>query len=103
MIAVITANTVLGSANQSLLMKSPKWSRVNVQLKTPNSKSTIQRKSVTATTTGVAQTSTSPVVSSSRIAGPSRVSSNAISVPRIIVSPTFTAVKTNVRRTTVQN
>ena len=103
MIAVITAKPVVGSANQSLFRKSPMWSSVSVQLRTPNSKSTIHRKMFTATTTGVAQTSTSPIVRSKRMKCPSRPKSSAISVPKNIVSPTFTNVNTNVRRTTVQN
>jgi hypothetical protein len=57
----------------------------------------------TATRTGVAQTRTRPEISRRRTNWPSFTNSNAISVPKTIVKPTFTAVKTTVRRRTVQN
>jgi hypothetical protein len=36
-VAVITAKPVVGFVHQSLFKKSPKWSLVSVQLRTPNS------------------------------------------------------------------
>ena len=51
----------------------------------------------TATSTGIDQTSTSPVVSSSRMNAPSWASSSAISVPSTIVSATVAAVNAIVR------
>jgi len=62
----------------------------------------IQYQSCTATTTGIAQTSTSPLVSSTRITGLIRTSRRAISVPSQIVRPTFAIVKTTVRTTVSQ-
>ena len=57
----------------------------------------------TETTGGIDQTSTSPVVISSRMNVPRRASRSAISVPKTIVSPTVTAVNAIVRASTVQN
>ena len=76
---------------------------VSVQLRTPNSKSTIHCQTAIATVTGVAQTQTSPTRSAERMYLPIRASSRAISVAKSIVSPTFTAVKTTVRTTMRQN
>ena len=58
---------------------------------------------LTATTGGIDQTSTSPVVISRRMNVPSRASRSAISVPKNIVRPTVTAVNAIVRPSTVQN
>ena len=55
------------------------------------------------TTGGIDQTRMSPVVMRRRMKPPSCASSNAISVPKTIVSPTVTPVNTHVRRSTVQN
>ena len=57
----------------------------------------------TATTGGIAQTRTRPVVISSRMKLPSCARSSAISVPSTIVEPTVKAVKPTVRTSTVQN
>ena len=57
----------------------------------------------TATTGGIDQTSTSPVVISRRMNVPRRASRSAISVPKSIVSPTVTAVNAIVLPSTVQN
>ena len=102
-IAVITAKPSSGFANQSWWAYCSKPSCASVQLRTPNSKSTIQLQMVTATTGGIDHASTSPVVISRRMNAPSRASRSAISVPKSIVRPTVTAVNTIVRRSTVQN
>ncbi len=76
---------------------------VIAQLKTPNWKSTIHCQTAIATVTGVAHTQTSPTMSATRMYFPMRTSSSAISVEITIVRPTFTSVKTTVRRTMCQN
>ena len=50
-----------------------------------------------ATTAGIDHTRTSPAIRAIRIAGLTRTSRSAISVPRIIVRPTLAIVKTMVR------
>src|SRR5204862_4265857 len=53
---VMIAQPLQVLANQSWWLKFPTWRYVSSQLATPNSKSTIQDQTATATTTGIAQT-----------------------------------------------
>jgi hypothetical protein len=99
---MITLQPVQGLANQSWWVKSPTCSFVRVQLRTPNSKSTIHDQIPTATTTGVAQTKIRPAVRSRRTKEPSSARSRAIRVESTIVRTTQMAVKATVRRTTCQ-
>ena len=68
----------------------------------PFSKFVIQYQTCTATTTGIDQTRTSPVVSRIRTAVPMRRSRSARSVPTTIVRPTFATVNTTVRTSVSQ-
>ena len=68
----------------------------------PLSKFVIQYQTWTATTAGIAQTSTSPAVRRTRTGADSRTSSSARPRPSIIVRPTFTTVNTTVRTSVSQ-
>ena len=90
-------------ANHECWLQSSGVSAVTAQLTTPYCSSKSQRKTVAALTGGVAQASSIPAETSSRIGRLIRRMSSATRVPAAMVSPTQTAAKTSVRTVTDQN
>ncbi len=72
-------------------------------MRIPFWKFVIQNQTWTATTAGIDQASTRPVVSSTRTQPDTLTSRSAMSVPSTIVRPTFATVNTTVRSRTSQN